>query len=100
MGHTRRVQINIKERNYRDAMNTCIDEASRKGFAHTQPEPGLVYYAAYDQLPEDAFDELRRRPVGLLVLNEDKSAGIGRPMNPSRYRSATPTICSISSKAA
>lgn len=82
-GRTRRVQVNIKERNYRKAMNACIEEASREGFARTQPEPGLAYFATYGYLPKDAFNALRDGgPWVLLMLNEDKTAGTWAPYEP------------------
>lgn len=83
MGRTRRVQVNLKERNYRDAMNACIETASREGFACTQPEPGLAYFASYGHLPNDAFDALRDGgPWVFLMLNEDKTAGTWAPYEP------------------
>jgi hypothetical protein len=82
-GHTRRVQVNVKELNYRDAMNACIVEASREGFASVEPEPGLAYFATYGHLPEDAFDKLREGgPWVFLMLNEDKTSGTWAPYEP------------------
>lgn len=82
-GRTWRVQVNVQERNYRDAMNACIEEASREGFACTQPERGLAYFATYGHLPNDAFDALRDGgPWVFLMLNEDKTAGTWAPYEP------------------
>lgn len=82
-GRTRRVQVNASERNYRDAMNACIEEASRDGFACSQPEPGLAYFAIYGRFPDDAFEILRHGgPWVYTMLNEDKTAGTWAPYEP------------------
>lgn len=82
-GITRRVEIHPKERNYRDAMNACIAEAARAGFACVQPEPGLAYFAIYGRPPNGSFEVLLGGGVWVyLMLNEQKIAGTWAPYEP------------------
>ena len=82
-GATRRVEISIKERNYRDAMNACIADAARNGFACVQPEADLIYIATYTDVPPHTFDAMREGgPWVVVMLNEDKTTGTWAPYEP------------------
>ncbi|WP_156255224.1 hypothetical protein [Sandarakinorhabdus oryzae] len=82
-GVTRRVEITVKEHNYRDAMNACIADAASNGLAFVQPEEGLVYIATYTDVPPEAFVSMQAGgPWVMVMLNDDKTAGTWAPYEP------------------
>ena len=73
-GVTRRVELRIPERSYRDAMNACIAEAAAAGWAVARPEPGLTYLATYVAPPDEAFAGLGSGGTQVFSsLNEEKT---------------------------
>lgn len=75
-GMTKRVELKIPERTYRDAMNACIANAARDGWAVACPEPGLTYIATYISPTAEMFASMTGGGLQIYsMLNEDKTAG-------------------------
>jgi hypothetical protein len=73
----RRSVVDVPERTHGEALNRCIEEADRSGYAVVRPEPGLTYIAIYGSgKPMETIipNDLKGRQI-FFMLNTEKNSG-------------------------
>jgi hypothetical protein len=73
----RRSVVDIPERTHGEALNRCIEEAERSGYAVVRPEPDLTYIAVYgssEPIETIIPNDLKGRQI-FFMLNTEKNSG-------------------------
>jgi len=83
-GETKRQAITLPERTNVEALNECIAEAKRTGFAISRPEPGIAYAVIAGGRPDYAaiFEPLAHERGVFWTLNGDKNDFAWAPYTP------------------
>jgi hypothetical protein len=83
-GETKRQVIKLPERTNVEALNECIVEAKRTGFAISRPEPGIAYAVIAGGRPDYAaiFEPLAHERALFWTLNGDKNDFAWAPYTP------------------
>lgn len=84
LGETKRQAVTLPERTNVEALNECIAEAKRTGFAISRPEPGIAYAVIAGGRPDYAaiFESLAHERGVFWTLNGDKNDFSWAPYTP------------------